>query len=272
MLMQFEYLTTDSAVPMVLFWIIFFILSLVLINSHSMSKRRGIFLYLIAIFFAGVFLGGIPNVVLPIEYTLNVIASKGDLIGVLHPLAICGVIMGSSLVVGRIFCGFVCPLGALQEVISQKNFPSDVTSYQKNTFHINVDLRLSTKIRWVFLGILVITSFLGISAFSEINPLSGFVLIISFPLFIMLVVSFLSFFLYRPWCRFLCPFGAGSAFCGQFATIKYRRTSDCTDCGKCEIVCPTQEAAADSKKGECYFCNRCIEVCPHDAIRYDLEL
>ena len=272
MILQFETLPTDSPAPMILFWIIVFILSYGLIDSRTMSKKRRIFLYVITIIFAGVVLGGIPNVVLPIEFTLSTISSKGDVFSVFHPLAIFGFITGFSLVVGRIFCGFACPMGALQELISQKNFPSDVKSYQQNRLHLEVHSQIATRTRWIFISILFITSFLGVTLFSVINPMSGFLLTIGFPLFSLLLVSILSFFLYRPWCRFFCPFGAGSALCSQFATIKYRRTNDCTDCGKCELVCPTQEAYRDSKKGECYFCNRCVDVCPHDAIHYDLEL
>ncbi|MHA2154529.1 MAG: 4Fe-4S binding protein [Candidatus Hodarchaeales archaeon] len=272
MLLQFESLPTDSPAPMILFWIIVFIISYGLIDSNSMNKKRRILLYFTTIFFAGVILGGIPNVVLPIEYATDAISNKEDLIGVFHPLAIFYMITGFSLVVGRIFCGFACPLGALQELISLINFPSDVTEYQKKKFHIEVSSYTRTRIRWLFLGILLVTSLLGISFFSKINPMSGFLFTIGLSLFSMFIIIALSFFLYRPWCRFLCPFGAGSGLCSRFATIKYRRTSACTDCGKCEIVCPTQEAGTDSKKGECYFCNRCLHVCPHDAIHYDLEI
>ncbi len=80
-----------------------------------------------------------------------------------------------------------------------------------------------------------------------------------------------SVFIYRPWCRFLCPFGAVSCFCSNFALTVYVRTEDCTECKLCEKICPTQEAFSDSKKGECYYCNRCVEICPEDAIRLNLD-
>ncbi|MHA1207543.1 MAG: 4Fe-4S binding protein, partial [Candidatus Hodarchaeales archaeon] len=107
--------------------------------------------------------------------------------------------------------------------------------------------------------------------FSGFSYLKSFEIIVLVPFLSLLIIGILSIFLYRPWCRFLCPFGAGSGFLGQFSSVKYRRTDACTDCGLCERVCPTQEAAADSKKGECYYCNRCIEICPHDAITFDIS-
>jgi NAD-dependent dihydropyrimidine dehydrogenase PreA subunit len=53
--------------------------------------------------------------------------------------------------------------------------------------------------------------------------------------------------------------------------IKYHRTDDCTECGLCEKICPTQEAGVGSKKNECYFCNRCIEICPSNAIKFSKQ-
>jgi len=60
----------------------------------------------------------------------------------------------------------------------------------------------------------------------EINPLSGFeefrrffAFTIAFPFIGLIVVGFASVFLYRPWCRFLCPFGAVSCFCSNFASV-----------------------------------------------------
>jgi NAD-dependent dihydropyrimidine dehydrogenase PreA subunit len=47
------------------------------------------------------------------------------------------------------------------------------------------------------------------------------------------------------------------------------RTDDCTECGLCEKICPTQEAYKDSKKTECYFCGRCVDICPVNAIKFE---
>ncbi len=272
MINQFELVPRDSPAPMILYWMVIFIVSLGLIDSRSLNRKKRITLYLTTLIIAGVILGGIPHVVLPIEYTLTTIASGGGLISVLHPLAICTVIIAFSFVVGRVFCGYGCPVGVIQELISQINFPSDFTKYQKNTTHVEISSRISTRIRWIYFCVLIITSIIGFNLVSVTSPMSVFLFIMGSSLVSMIVISILSIFLYRPWCRFFCPFGAASAFCSQFATIKYRRTDDCTECGDCEITCPTQEAFDHSKKGECYFCNRCIEVCPQDAIKYDLDI
>ena len=76
MLSQFESLPTDSPAPMILFWVIAFVICYVLIDTKRMNRRTGIIIYLITVFLAGILLGGIPNVVLPIEYTLTTIGER----------------------------------------------------------------------------------------------------------------------------------------------------------------------------------------------------
>jgi polyferredoxin len=187
------------------------------------------------------------------------------------------ILLFSSLFAGQIFCGFICPLGALQELISRISFKSDLDEQKRARYHIEVSSQVSSKVRWIFLGILfLLATVWNIVILPVINPLSGFTFlkILTLTLFIpflsVIIVCIASIFLYRPWCRFLCPFGTGSSLISRFAGIKYQRTEACTECGLCEKICPTQEAAVDSKKGECYYCNRCIEICPFDAIKFDM--
>ena len=268
----------DEAPTIVTFWIISIVLALVLIDTKKLKGKFSILIYSIIVLYAGFFLGGIPNVSIPIERTLNALSVRGDLSDLLHAYAIFGIIIGSSYIFGRIFCGYACPLGAIQELLSKLNFKSDIKSQKENRYHFNYGFRYATRIRWIFLGLLFfLSSVFSLSILPIFNPFSGFSYLQSFeivvlvPFIALLIIGILSIFLYRPWCRFLCPFGAGSSFLAQHSAIKYFRTEDCTNCGLCEKVCPTQEAAADSKKGECYYCNRCIEICPHDAIIFDLN-
>ena len=267
----------DIGPPMILFWIVACTLAMILIDTKILKGKVNILVYFIVVMYAGFLLGGIPNVSIPIERTLNTLSLRGNILDLLHAYAIFGIIIGSSLVFGRIFCGYACPLGAFQELVSKINFKSDVRSQRKNKFHLDFGTRLTSKVRWISVGLLFfLATVFSLSILPNINPFSGFYYFSSFetafiiPLFVLGLVGIASIFLYRPWCRFLCPFGAGSGFLAKNSAIKYLRTENCTDCGLCEKVCPTQEAAVDSKKGECYYCNRCVEICPHDAITFDL--
>jgi polyferredoxin len=268
MFTQAETLPTDSADPMILFWVITFIFCLIVLMTDAklLSKKVKTTLSLITIILAGFLLKGIPNVLVPIEYALIIISEKRDIIHILHPIAIFSFIMGTSFIVGRIFCGYACPIGSLQEIISTINFKSDLKAQKENKYHVDISSQISNKVRWIFTGCLFFLAiFFEIAILRAFNPLSGFTLALLIPIISLLIACFASIFVYRPWCRFLCPFGAGSSFLAKSATVTYRRTMDCNDCGFCEKICPTKFFP-----GECYYCNRCVEICPKDAIKFSL--
>ena len=266
-----------TGVPMIIYWIVAFLFCIILIDTKLMTKKVSIVIYLITVLGGGILLGGIPHAVIPIQQFLLTLGVRGDLGYLLPAILVLSVLLSSSLLVGRIFCGFACPLGALQELLSKINFKADLKAQAESKYHIEVSSQVPILVRWAFLGFLFLLTFWNLIILPMFNPMSGFLFFRAYfapsviiPFIGLIVVSFASVFLYRPWCRFLCPFGAGSSLCSQFAGTKYQRTDACTECGACEKICPTKEAARESKKGECYYCNRCIEVCPNDAIIFNL--
>ncbi len=283
MLIQDQALPFDSrvifSVPMLFYWIVAFLFCIILIEAKLMTRRVSTIFCFITILICGFLLGGIPNSVMPIQQVLITISQKSDLSYLLPAVVVLSLLLGSSLLIGRIFCGYLCPLGALQELISTFKFKRSVKDQEKVSHFLTIQTSPAGKIRWLFLAILILFAWIGgISLLSLINPLMGFVdipkifkLFFSVPFIAMIGVVISSIFVYRPWCRLFCPFGAGSAFCSRFTGTKYIRTENCIECGDCERICPTQEAAVTSKKQECYFCNRCLEVCPTDAIELNLE-
>ncbi|MFX0124272.1 MAG: 4Fe-4S binding protein [Candidatus Hodarchaeota archaeon] len=277
MYFQIDSLPFEAAygVPMIISWIITFLFCIMLIDAELMNRRMRDGIYLVTIFIGGILIGGVPNAVMPIQQILSTIGVRSDFSYLLPAIIVFCVLLASSLLVGRIFCGFACPLGALQEIISKINFKSDIKAQKKVTYSVKVSSQIPIVIRWLFLGVLILFAFSGVLLLPLFNPFSGFSFYrtpsaLVLPFLGLLTVSIASVFMYRPWCRFLCPFGAGSSLCSQAARSKYHRTEDCKECGLCEEICPTQEAARGSKKGECYYCNRCIEICPHNAIKLNL--
>ncbi|MFW9905541.1 MAG: 4Fe-4S binding protein [Candidatus Thorarchaeota archaeon] len=272
--LPFDY---SFGVPMLFSWIITFIFCIILIEGEILSRKLSTVIYLITILVGGLLLGGTPNAVMPIQQILTTLGLNADFGYLLPAIIILIVLLVSSLLIGRIFCGFACPLGALQEILSNFSFKADIKSQKKVKFRIDVPPQIPIVTRWIFLGILLLFSFSGVLLLPVFNPFSGFLFpktpseqTLFLPFLGLILVSITSLFIYRPWCRFLCPFGAGSSLCSQVARSKYQRTEDCTECGFCEEICPTQEASRESNKSECYYCNRCIEICPHNAIKLNL--
>jgi len=181
----------------------------------------------------------------------------GDTEGLGGPLVFAIVILGLllllALVFGRIFCSSLCPLGALQELASLAPVPK---------------LRLRAKtalyaIRFVVLGIIIVAAvFFSVNILVFVGVPGLFSLAFTVGTLVMLGLLVLSLFLYRPFCRILCPYGALLSLAGLGSRFRLRRNPSCIECGKCEFACPVDEAKRDDLKGECYLCGRCTEACP----------
>lgn len=136
-----------------------------------------------------------------------------------------------ALFFGRVFCSSVCPLGAVQELTALVNV--------KIPEGVEQGLGL---LRYVWLGFgvfFVVTGlgylvcrfdpYVGLFRFGGLYP----VLLFSG------VLILLGFFVGRPFCRFLCPYGALLGLCGTLSTKKVTVTpGECTKCRLCEEICP----------------------------------
>jgi polyferredoxin len=223
-----------------------------------------------------------PNSVSPINqfFVLIGFTSSQPLISVLPMLLLLIVLLVSTVIFGRIYCSYACPLGAMQELASKLFFKSDVKSQNKASFLLKPSKQTITPIRWIYLLLFVLVAFIwGLTVSEVMNLFVVFQLfqgkiesLLLFTVIFFIVVLISSFFIYRPWCQFFCPFGTLASATNKFYQYKLVRTDNCTDCGLCEKICPTQEAYTISTKAECYLCNRCIEVCPSDAIIYTKAL
>lgn len=198
------------------------------------------------------------------------------------PAYIFGILILFGLLLGRTICGFLCPIGLLQELSYKIKTPKLPKS--KAT-------RILSYLKYVVLGVFVIiipvmygggvpafckyicpsgTLLGGIGLLSNSNNADYYAML--GPLFtwkfLLLVVFFVaSVFIYRFFCRFLCPLGAIYGFFSRVALlgIKLDKTK-CTDCGLCLAVCKM-----DIKKvgdHECIQCGDCIKACPSRAISW----
>ena len=179
-----------------------------------------------------------------------------------------------TLILGRIFCGWICALGTLQDIFERIGIKIFKRRY-------NVSKRWDSYLRYmkyaVLLGIiyftwrtgqLVINAFDPFVAYSHITAGLEELLKEYAVGFGILAAMLLSSLLYdRLFCRYLCPLGAYYAIVGRFSFFKIKREKgSCIDCKKCDKGCPMALDISSGEKadnrGECIACMECIEVCP----------
>jgi polyferredoxin len=136
-----------------------------------------------------------------------------------------------TLFFGRTFCAAVCPHGAIQDLVLVRSV--------RLPGWLEAALRL---IPYVYLGGAAVLAALG-SAFiiCEYDPFVGLFRLTGTRNMLLLGAAFLlvGLVIGRPYCRFLCPYGAILNVLSRFSKWHVSVTPDkCTQCRLCEQACP----------------------------------
>ncbi|NOX14725.1 MAG: 4Fe-4S dicluster domain-containing protein, partial [Epsilonproteobacteria bacterium] len=138
---------------------------------------------------------------------------------------------------------------------------------------------------WVIVISLIISYFLGISAFEFISPISmvhrGLIFGMGFGWATMIILYLFDLFVLKNgWCGHICPLGGFYSIIGKFRLLKVKHDSvACTGCMDCKVICPEVQVLHMIDKislpvtsGECTNCGRCIDVCEDDALGFFLKV
>ncbi len=181
----------------------------------------------------------------------------GDVQGLGGPLIV-GVIglaifLLLTFIFGRFICGYICPVGTIQEIASHAPVPK-VSLRPKKMF---------MGIRAVFFVLFLVMAFVFSASLLALFGIQDFFyLSVTAGTLVFIIILLLSMTLYRPFCRLICPYGVLLSLGAWKSAFKIHRSSACIECKKCEKACPTDEAKRDDGKAECYLCGRCTDVCP----------
>jgi len=188
-------------------------------------------------------------------------------LGVTNFYVLGGVIV-MTLVVRRVFCGYLCPIGALSEWLHTLS-----TRLGVKTVHVppNVD-RLLSLLKYVVLAIVLwLTWQAGELIFRGFCPCYALIsrhgTDITYWAYVAAAVTvFFSLIFTVPFCRWFCPLAAVLNPFSRFGFARLRRSSSaCVSCGKCATVCPMSIPVDQLKEvtvARCTACMNCVESCP----------
>jgi polyferredoxin len=190
--------------------------------------------------------------------------------------------LGVALVARNSFCGWICPLGFIQEMTSsfsafvQKKLPpvrKAVKTRKARGARLAV---LDRYLRFLKYGVLVWVvggaAAYGFMVFRDVDPWAGLwrllELSFTFGTVVLLIVLAASLFVERPWCRYACPLGAATGLVGKLSPFYLKRDSSaCTNCAICSRACPMGlpvHKAETIKHADCVGCLDCVGECPRE--------
>ena len=199
-----------------------------------------------------------------------------------HPagLTILLAALGISLLLRKGFCGYICPVGLVSNLLAWAGHRLGVQHQAAG--RANGVLRL---IKYPLLGFFLFTILVSMPGpairqflTSPYNLTADARLLQLFqsPSAVTLIVfgalGVLSLVVKNPWCRFLCPYGALLGLFAWAGPMAVRRDETaCTQCGKCQRVCPAAipvQKKAVIRTPECFGCCRCVGACDtQEAVR-----
>ena len=223
-------------------------------------------------------------------------------------LAVVVVLVVLTLLLGRIYCSIVCPLGVMQDVVSWLH-----GKRKKNRFSFSPERRW---LRYSVLAVFIVAIAAGVGSFvALLAPYSSYGRIVanlfqplylwgnnvladiaehyesyafyhtdvwmkSLPTFIIAAVSFVVVCILawrggRTYCNTICPVGTVLSFLARFSLLRIRFDEEkCRNCSLCSKNC--KAACIDFKThsvdySRCVVCGDCIDKCKFGALTYGIK-
>ena len=181
-------------------------------------------------------------------------------------LLMLAVIIGTTVLAGRTFCGWICPVGALQSLMGKWRGERR-KRVSARTAHVTRIMLILT-----FGGVLIFAKRI---TYDYLNPYP--LLLNNRPLSLSIVIPTLtvglaSIWIHRPFCSLICPVGQLAWLAERVSFIKMRLNSSCNKCGECLSSCSCEHLSrlveGKGNLTECHACGSCLGTCSRNAIRY----
>jgi NosR/NirI family nitrous oxide reductase transcriptional regulator len=150
--------------------------------------------------------------------------------------------LGFALMFGRVFCGGVCPLGAIQDLVLVR--PVQVPTWLQKALGVLPVVYLGAAVLFAVLDeTFIICRYDPFVAFFRFG--GGFGMLVAGGVVVLAAV-----FIGRPYCRFACPYRVLLGLCSRVAWRHATITPDeCITCSLCEGECPFGAIRAPMPEG-----------------------
>ncbi|KAA3615204.1 MAG: 4Fe-4S binding protein [Planctomycetota bacterium] len=183
---------------------------------------------------------------------------------------------------GRAFCGWICPLGLLTDLADSVR-----TFLRRNLSRLGLRTpEFSTPTAWKYwlLAFFLALSFVSaLPTFQILSPINWLAWALIFgggvEWILLAAIVVVEFFSRRMWCRSLCPLGAFYSLVGRLAPWRvwiHPEKAGLVPCRKCTRGCPMGIAVMEDysmagkssvSDSECTRCGACIDACPRGVLR-----
>ena len=204
------------------------------------------------------------------------------------PFYVLGFLLAVGAFVGRFICGWLCLFGLIQELL-----------YKIPTPKLKIPERVDHALRYmkyVILVVLVIALPLlfrsqygaGEPFFCKylcpvgtleggvpqvllndvLRPTLGW--LFRWKMLILILCILASIFIYRPFCKYMCPLGAFYSLFQKISIIRVKvDKASCTGCGACRRACGMGvDPHKNPNSAECIRCGECMRACPKSALSF----
>lgn len=203
------------------------------------------------------------------------------------PFYVLGFVAALGILAGRFICGWLCLFGLIQELLYKLPGPKIKVPKKPD--------RILRYLKYFFLAVFVFalplfwrsTVGTGDPFFCKyvcpVGTLEGGIPLVLFHdgmraaagalfrwKFLLLVIFIIaSVFIYRPFCKYVCPLGAFYSLFQRISLLKMTFDHDkCVGCGECSKICKMNvDPTVTPNSAECIRCGECVKTCPKNALK-----
>jgi len=203
-----------------------------------------------------------------------------------------GILILFGVLFGRFICGFLCPFGFIQDIL-----------YKIQIFKLKVPKKMDQLLRWLKYALLLILVILlpifltdefgtappyfcqwicpagtlggGLPLILKNKSLRSMLgVLFGWKVTLLILIVLSSVFIYRPFCKYICPLGAIYSIFNYFSFYQMHIDKlKCNGCKACQRHCNMNvEVIRNINSPECIRCGKCKDVCKQGAITSGFKL